>query len=80
MYSIGYVWPPAVRSNVVNSPPPVALIAGTSASSVVAASVALDVAASVALDVAASVWAYVVPIGTTNATEPSNIAIKVYIL
>src|ERR671920_834145 len=54
IYSIGCVWPPTVRSNGVHSPPPVALIAGTSASSVVAASVALVVAA--------SVWPYVVPI------------------
>src|SRR5215207_2927496 len=53
IYSIGCVWPPAV-----------ALIAGTSASSVVAA----------------SVWAYVVPIGTTNASDASNIPINVYAL
>src|SRR5215204_4444048 len=64
IYSIGCVWPPAVRSNGVHSPPAVALIAGTSASSVVAA----------------SVWAYVVPIGTTNASDASNIPINVYAL
>ncbi len=74
MYSIGYVWPAAVRSNVVHSPPPVALIAGTAASSVVAPpSVALVVAPP-------SVCAYVVPIGTAKASDASNIPISVYTL